>query len=145
MNERKKKTKNNLRALTSSLARTSLLPRHGLSPCTCTLLRNISCRFWKVVSTPPETTAGHESRSPGFADAARTFDQVADADGAAPVVGRGGSVFFFFWAREGLFFWSVFCFRLSFFNVGISMRERRSGRAEEGASAEERDAEGELV
>jgi len=109
-------------------------------------LRNISCRFWKVVSTPPETTAGHESRSPGFADAARTFDQVADADGAAPVVRRGGSVFFFFfWAREGLFFWSVFCFRLSFFNVGISMRERRSGRAEEGASAEERDAEGELV
>ena len=65
------------------MARTSLLPRHGLSPCTCTLLRNISCRFWKVVSTPPETTAGHESRSPGFADAARTFDQVADADGAA--------------------------------------------------------------
>lgn len=89
------------------MARTSLLPRHGLSPCTCTLLRNISCRFWKVVSTPPETTAGHESRSPGFADAARTFDQVADADGAAPVVGRGGSVFFFF-GRERVCFFGVF-------------------------------------
>ena len=45
-----------------------------------------------MVSTPPETTAGHESRSPGLAEAARTFDQVAEADGSVAVAARAGSV-----------------------------------------------------
>jgi hypothetical protein len=47
--------------------------------------------------------------------------------------------------ERGFVFLECFLFSFEFFNVGISMRERRSGRAEEGASAEERDAEGELV
>ena len=95
MENPEKKLKKKTSTLTSSLAKISLLPRHGLSPCTLTDLRNISCRLSKVVSTPPETTAGQESRSSGLDEAARTLDQVAEAEGAASVAGRGGSVFIF--------------------------------------------------
>lgn len=90
------KNKNLKTTLTSPSARTSLLPRHGLSPCTSTDLRNISCKLSKVVSAPPETTAGHESGSLGFAEAASTLDHVAEAEGAASVAGRGGSVLLLF-------------------------------------------------